>query len=79
MLKKKTIETSSDQVEAKHDALLAYSKGLLSRRDAIRDLGLRDYADLLVALGDSGLSMPLPPPQEIEEQTATFVKFWKQG
>ena len=73
-----TTETSADQVRSELDVLRAYSKGFLSRHDAIRDLGLRDYADLLVALGDANLSMPLPSDQEIEEQTATFVKLWQQ-
>lgn len=61
------------------DPLLAYSKGLLSSREAVRRLGLRDYADLLVALGDANLPMPLPTAQEIEEQAATFAKLWKMG
>ncbi len=79
MLKKRTIEVSVDPAQPKRDILVAYSTGLISRWDAIRDLGLRDYADLLVALGDANLSMPLPPRQEIEEQAATFVRLWKQG
>ncbi|CAN7327770.1 hypothetical protein LJR231_001788 [Phyllobacterium sp. LjRoot231] len=61
------------------DALTAYSKGLLSRREAIRRLGLRDSADLLVALGDANLPMPLPPEHEIASQAATFVKLWRMG
>lgn len=71
---KTTTETSADQVTLELDVLRAYSKDLLSRRNAIRDLGLRDYAGLLVALGDANLSMPPHSDQEIEEQSATFVK-----
>jgi hypothetical protein len=41
--------------------LLSYSKGELSREDAIRELGLRDYAELLIALGDADLPLPQPP------------------
>ena len=48
-------------------------------REAIRRLGLRDSGDLLVALGDAGLPMPIPPAQDIEEQAATFVTLWKMG
>ena len=44
------------------DPLVSYSRGLLARDEAIRLLGLRDYAELLVALGDADLPMPLPPP-----------------
>jgi hypothetical protein len=42
------------------DPLLAYSRGRLARNEAIRLLGLRDYAALLVALEDADLPMPLP-------------------
>lgn len=54
--------TSDGEVPVTDDPLMAYSQGRLSRADAIRLLGLRDYADLLVALGDADLPMPLPPP-----------------
>jgi len=59
--------------------LLAYSEGRLSRRDAIERLGLRDSADLLVALGDAGLMMPMPSEKQIKEEAATFVSLWKMG
>jgi len=61
------------------DPLLAYSKWLLSRREAVRRLGLRDCADLLVALGYADLPMPLPPAHEIENQAATFAKLCRAG
>lgn len=76
MLKNTTAKLPEELVE---DPLLAYSRGLLSRREAIRRLGLRDSADLLVALGDAGLSMPLPADQDLENQAATFVTLWKMG
>ncbi|MBC2775596.1 hypothetical protein H6M51_22280 [Rhizobium sp. AQ_MP] len=54
--------TTLDQPEAfAEDTLLAYSKGLLSGRETTRRIGLRDYVDLLVALGDADLPLPLPP------------------
>lgn len=59
------------------DPLLAYSKGRLARADAIRLLGLRDYAGLLVALGDADLPMPSPPQHEVENQAVTFAKLWR--
>jgi HD-like signal output (HDOD) protein len=76
MLKNTTAKLPEELVEG---PLLAYSRGLMSRREAIRRLGLRDSADLLVALGDAGLSMPLPPANDLEDQAATFVKLWKMG
>jgi hypothetical protein len=42
-------------------------------------LGLRDYTELLVALGDADLPMPSSPPQEIENQATTFTKLWRQS
>ena len=71
--------TEPEREPAEDDPLLAYSKGLLSRAETIRRLGLRDYAELLVALGDADLPMPLPPAHEIENQAATFVRLWKMG
>lgn len=61
------------------DPLLAYSQGRLARNEAIRVLGLRDYAELLVALGDADLPLPLPPPHDVENQAVTFAKLWRQS
>ena len=68
--------TPGDVVAA--DPLVSYSRGLLARDETIRLLGLRDYAELLVALGDADVPMPLPPPHEVENQATTFVKLWNQ-
>ncbi|EWY42390.1 hypothetical protein N825_00115 [Skermanella stibiiresistens SB22] len=71
---------TSDGSRAGADApLLAYSRGRLSRREAIRLLGLRDHAELLVALGDADLPMPLSTPHEIENQASLFAKLRKQS
>jgi hypothetical protein len=59
------------------DPLTAYSQGRLARRDAIRMLGLRNHAALLVALGDADLPMPTGTPAEIERQAATFAAIWR--
>lgn len=60
------------------DPLALYSRGELSKNDAIRELGLRDYAELLLALGDANLPMPMPAPHEIDNQAATFERIWRQ-
>ena len=52
--------TSDGAAPITDDPLLAYSQGRLARNEAIRRLGLRDYAELLVALGDADLPLPLP-------------------
>jgi len=61
------------------DPLLAYSQGKLGRDEAIGLLGIRDYAELLVALGDAGLPMPLPPADDVENQALAFARIWKQA
>ena len=61
------------------DPLLSYSKGELSREDAIRELGLRDYAELLIALGDADLPLPQPPQHEIENQAALLDRLWRSS
>jgi plasmid stability protein len=71
--------TSSGENPIADDPLLAYSQGQLARNEAIRMLGLRDYAELLVALGDADLPMPSSPPHEIENQATTFTKLWRQS
>jgi len=64
--------------EISEDPLMAYSQGRLARNEAIRLISLHNYAELLVALGDADLPMPLPAHQEIERQVATFAKFWQE-
>jgi hypothetical protein len=71
--------THDGSSETRSDPLLAFSQGRLSRREAISQLGLRDYAELLVMLGDADLPMPLPPAHDIENQALLFAKLWKQG
>lgn len=61
------------------EILTQYSEGLISQRQAISRLKLRDNAELLVGLGDAGLSMPMPPEKEIREQAVTFAKLWRMG
>ena len=58
------------------DALQAYADGMIRRDEAIRRVGVRDYADLLVALGDAGLSPPRPPEHQIENEAVTFARIW---
>ena len=58
------------------DPLLAYSEGRLSRRETIRLMEMRDYAELLVRLGEADLPMPRPAPHEVENQAVLFEKLW---
>ena len=70
--------TGGSDISLADDPLRGFSEGRLARADAIRLLGLRDYAELLVALGDAGLPMPLPAPHDVENQAVAFAKLWKQ-
>jgi hypothetical protein len=51
--------------------LRAYAEGRLGTRWTIEHLGMRDYADLVIALAQQGLDLPKPPntPRH-EEQVA---------
>jgi len=49
---------------------------MIGRDEAIRVAGVRDYADLLMALGNAGLSPPRPPEHQIENEADTFVRIW---
>lgn len=40
--------------------LRAYAEGRLTTRRAIEALGLRDYADLVIALAGNGFDLPRP-------------------
>ena len=52
--------------------LILYSRGQITRQVAIRALQIRDYAELLVALGDADLPMPMPSDAQIESEVETF-------
>lgn len=70
--------TSDGKDETPDDPLLAYAKGKLAWREAIKALRLRDYSELLVLLGDADLPMPLAPAHEIENQAALFAGLWRR-
>lgn len=50
-----------ERMQLPADELTLFSLGLISKRQAIEVLGLRDYADLLFALGECGLPLPQAP------------------
>lgn len=58
-------------------ALERYAAGEIGTREACRALDLRDGADLLIALGAAGLTLPLPPRHVIEEQAEQFARIWR--
>ena len=71
--------TGYDKEQARaNDALLAFSEGRMSKETAIRALGLRDYAQLLISLGERNLPLPKAPAREIESMTGAFVGLLKR-
>ena len=52
--------------------LVLYSRGQISRQAAINRMRFRDYATLLVALGEADLPMPVPPDEQIAAEVDTF-------
>jgi len=57
---------------------LAIERSARSRRGLKVSAYSAGVAELLVALGDADLPLPLAPPHEIENQAAIFAKLWKQ-
>lgn len=52
--------------------LVMYSRGQITRQVAIDRMHYRDYAELLVALGDAELPMPMPSEKQVEKEVETF-------
>lgn len=52
--------------------LVQFSRGQISRQVSIDRLRFRDYATLLVALGDADLPIPMPTDEQIEREVETF-------
>ena len=69
--------TASADADVGNDVLRLYSEGRLGTRDACRRLGLRDGSELLLALAERRLPVPLPPPHVIEAQAEEFAQLWK--
>ena len=71
--------TAESTDDPKPDALLAFSKGLVSRADTLEAVGLRDYAELLVTLGEHALVPPRPPEHQIQNEAVTFERVWREA
>jgi hypothetical protein len=46
----------------------------MTKEAAIRALGLRDYAQLLICLGEHDLPLPKLPAHEVEAMADTFAR-----
>lgn len=56
------------------DPLVMFSEGRMTKEAAVAALALRDYSDLLLALGARGLPMPGLPTHEVEAMADTMVR-----
>ena len=56
------------------DPLVLFSRNLITKQQAIDATGLRDYAQLLVAMGDADLPLPTLPHDLIEEQAQVLAR-----
>lgn len=61
------------------DPLVKFSRGLLTKDQTIKAVGLRDYAELLVLMGNADLPLPMLPQEVIDRQAAMFAAIWKQS
>jgi hypothetical protein len=58
-----SVELNQDQLET----VRAYAAGELGTRQAIERAGMHDYADLVIALAQTGLDFPKPDPTPAHE------------
>jgi hypothetical protein len=61
------------------DPLVDFAEGRISKESAIDALGLRDYAQLLMALGERGLHPPRLPEEVLAPMQATFVRLLREA
>jgi hypothetical protein len=61
------------------DALQAFSEGRMSSARAMQALGLRDYAQLLLALGQAGLHPPRLPEAQLAAMQRTLVSLVREA
>jgi hypothetical protein len=59
--------------------LQAFSDGRATKERAVEVLGLRDYSELLVMLGDANIAPPRLTDEEIEAQVESFESVWRMG
>ncbi|WP_340123720.1 hypothetical protein [Methylobacter svalbardensis] len=68
-----------DAAKARTEALLKFSRGLLTKEQTINAVGVRDYAELLPMLGDANIPLPSLPQEELDRQVETFVDLFRNS
>lgn len=61
------------------DPLRAFSEGRMAREAAIRALGLRDYAQLLLLLGERALPLPGLPSHQVDAMADALVRLYRES
>lgn len=65
--------------KSRHQVLLEFSQGLLTKEQTIDAVGVRDYAELLPLLGDANIPLPSLPKEELDKQVEEFVVLFKKS
>lgn len=60
------------------NTLVLFSKGLITKEEAVEKLGFRDYAELLIALGEVDLPIFTLPEEELEKQANLLAELLSQ-
>ena len=68
-----------DAAKARTEALMKFSKGLLTKEQTINAVGVRDYAELLPMLGDANIPSPSLPEEELDRQIGMFVDIFRNS
>jgi hypothetical protein len=68
-----------DAAKARTEALMKFSKGLLTKEQTINAVGARDYAELLPMLGDANIPLPSLPQEELDRQVGMFVDIFRNS
>jgi hypothetical protein len=62
-----------------HDILTAYSEGRITSSEAIDQLHLDGYRDLVIAIYDAGHPLPVPSQAEISRQVAAALPLLREA
>lgn len=61
------------------DPYVLFSKGQIGWQQAVKDAGVRDYAQLLIELGKKSFSLPILPEDQLTEMKNVFVNVYKNS
>lgn len=68
-----------DAQKSRHQVLLDFSQGLLTKEQTIDAVGVLDYAELLPMLGDANIPLPSLSKEALDKQVEEFVVLFKKS